>query len=156
MNYIKLFEFFSKSKKKEIGYIAKEIPESEIGIDGWNLKQFGKISSKFEEKDEDNNHFSNIYIGDIHEITFIWSNAPFISDYRKENNEYGSANKRIKIGKAIKKYLIGKVSKNRFKEILESEGFDLNIEEGRGYSITLIGRSVIKFFEILKDLKYLV
>ena len=49
-----------------------------------------------------------------------------------------------------------KVSKkNRFKEILESEGFDLNIEEVEGYSITLIGRSVIKFFEILKDLKYL-
>ena len=114
-----------------------------------------KTFENFKDIENNYNHFDGIDISDLYSFDFFWSNKAFISDYKKQNGEYGSANKRIMLDESLDKYLTNKVTKEKFKEILKEEGFIINRDQIDGsYSFRIEGKPH-HFFDIIKNLKYL-
>ncbi len=120
------------------------------------LKSFKNIFSKSPRNDE--GYFYGIDISDMCHFDFIWSNRPFISDYRDKDGNIGSAKKRINVGKLIEKCLKengidGEVSRSEFRSILVEEGFTISRDNDGAYSVEIIGNAN-KFFNVIKNLRY--
>ncbi len=121
------------------------------------LKSFKNIFSK--KKIDNDKYFYGIDISDMHDFYFFWSNIPSISDYYTIDGQVGPSKKRIKV---FKKLLVElkQVSKQKFKLILEEEGFPIlhtnnSILLDRNYSIHIVGNAR-HFFEVITNLKYLI
>lgn len=95
--------------------------------------------------------FLGIDISDVHDIHFIWSNVPHLSDYRTADNKVGTAEKRMALSSSVKTLLQSHdIKKEQFKDILIERGFDVKIENGGNYSIELTGQEVVEFFYLIE------
>ena len=59
----------------------------------------------FEGFDVDYSSFDGTDLWNINEFDFIWSNKPFISDFKDINNEYGSPYQRIMLSNSLREYI---------------------------------------------------
>jgi len=122
-----------------------------------------KLFENFEHKDTEFNKFRGIDISDIYSFSFIWTNNPHISDYKKIDGEYGSSEKRIDIYYTIKNIISdSEVTKEQFRKILE-KNFNVDIStsgspsiesESPSYSVILEGQDILAFFDILENINY--
>lgn len=109
----------------------------------------------FEGFDVDYSSFDGTDLWNINEFDFIWSNKPFISDFKDINNEYGSPYQRIMLSNSLREYIeLSKVTKKRFSEILIEDGFDVSLEDNGNYSAAISNTK--QFFDLLKNLTYMI
>lgn len=114
-----------------------------------------------EYRDTEFNKFRGIDIEDIHKLSFAWSNAPFISDYKMSNGDYGSSEKRIDINDQIRS-ILSNIDKEEFRKILE-KNFNVEIRSSGSvsiesispsYNIVLEGQDILAFFDLLENINF--
>lgn len=97
-----------------------------------HIKTFNESSEDYGSMETEYGKFLGIDISDVHDIHFIWSNVPHLSDYRTADNKAGTAEKRMALNSTMRTLLdTHDIKKDQFKDILIERGFDVKIEKAR-------------------------